>query len=288
MNRLVLNVGSTQQAALAGIVTIEGAVRLTGASATSGVAITAAGRIELINPGGSLRVLDAAGLPAGSITLTSNNIWSASQAIINQLRADVNFAGRNQALRTNDGPDAPRGYIEAGDVTFAVRDTAFVQNSGAGLFAGITVTQNTLTFSPTGASSSQGPSTSTNRLQVFAFGRRINPDGSFVSGDNYFREVEFGPLAGRATRYTNDSEFNSCSIVAGACTTVSIPTPDEFTDVEDLSDIGIDISRQEIIDTSFDTETLLEEAVTSGGDSSLWECEGADDASCRPAGSEQP
>ena len=64
----------------------------------------------------SIRVRDAAGAPAGTLALTSNNIWIASQAIIDQLRANPNYAGRDADLLDNGGVDAPRGYVEANGV----------------------------------------------------------------------------------------------------------------------------------------------------------------------------
>lgn len=41
--------------------------------------------------------------------------------------------------------------------------------------------------------------------------------------------------------------------------------------------------NDEFVDTSFAAETLIEEPVTSGADSSLWACE-AGDAGCKPGG----
>lgn len=39
--------------------------------------------------------------------------------------------------------------------------------------------------------------------------------------------------------------------------------------------------KDEFVDTSFAAETLIEEPITGGADSSLWECE-AGDANCKP------
>ena len=150
---------------------------------------------------------DPAGLPAGSLDLVSRNIWSASQRLIDQLRADPDFAGRDDELLVNDGPEAPRGYIEAGDVLLFAGDTLFVQNSGTPTsFAGITVLENTLTIIPTGDEP----------LQVLAFGRRVNADGSYVTNDRFFQEVDFqqGPAG---AGYTDASELNTCKINAGVC-----------------------------------------------------------------------
>ena len=67
-------------------------------------------------------------------------------------------------------------------MTLFARDSLFVQNSGTLFsFAGITVRENTLRIVPTGAQP----------LRVFAFGRRINPDGSFVTNIDFFNEVQY-------------------------------------------------------------------------------------------------
>ena len=79
--------------------------------------------------------------------LTSNNLWVASAAIIDRLRLDPNYAGRDADLLDNGGADVPRGYVEADDVTLATGGTLFVQNTGFGMgtfatgldFAGVTV-----------------------------------------------------------------------------------------------------------------------------------------------------
>ena len=86
------------------IVQVEGALLVTGVQATGGVDIRADERLQLVNPAGSIRVREASGLPGGTVNFTSNNIWSASQALLDQLLADFNFAGRDDALTANSGP----------------------------------------------------------------------------------------------------------------------------------------------------------------------------------------
>ena len=148
-----------------GIAQIEGELVLADAGAGNGIDFIATERLQIVTPTGAVRVRDGSGMTAGFLNLTSNNIWSASAAILERLAADPNFDGRDFALTLNDGPFNPRGSIEAGDVTLSVRDTLFVQNSGGVVdFAGITVRESTLTIVPTGAQP----------LVAFAFGRQIN------------------------------------------------------------------------------------------------------------------
>ena len=160
-----------------------------------------------------------------------------------------------------------------------------MQNSGtADTFAGITVVQNTLTVQPT----------SSDPIDVYAFGRRINADGSFITNSAYFREVEFGDTS----NYASTAEFNLCAIASGVCPDDPEP-PEVIPDVPSGSEViegPIDEAeestpppnpdRQEFVDVSFATESLLEEPVTSGGDSGLWDGEDEDcppDQVCEPS-----
>jgi hypothetical protein len=271
INRLQISLNAGEGAG--GIVQVEGAIRVENASSSSGIDIIAGERIQVINPSGSIRVLNSAGLPAGSIGMQAANIWSASQGIIDQLIENPNFEGRNDALLANDGEVQERGYIEAGDILLRVGSTLFVQNSGtADAFAGITVTQNTLTIEP--ASSSQ--------IDVFAFGRRINADGSFVTNNAYFREVAFGAGSG----YLSDAQFNQCFIATGRCgfgPEQPIPGGPEIIEgpIDEVEESvpPPNPDRQQFVDVSFASESLLEEPVTSGGDSGVWDEEGG---KCQP------
>lgn len=257
-----------------GILSVEGALAMNNAGANNGVTLTAtSGRVQIVNPQGSVRVLGASGLPAGDLEIDAANIWSASQSIIDQLVANPAFAGRDDALGTNGGTTAERGYIEGGEILMRVGSTLFVQNSGtADQFAGITVVQNTLTIEPT----------SSGQIDVFAYGRRINADGTFVVNSPYFREVEFGDRG----RYLASAEFNNCTIATGFCSgdvPPGLPVGSEVIEgpVEDTEESvpPPNPDRQEFVDVSFATESLLEEPVTSGGDSGVWDGE---DGDCPP------
>ena len=262
------------------IVQVEGALLVTGVQATGGVNIRADERLQIVNPTGSLQVRDAAGMTDGSVNLTSNNIWSASQALLDQLRANSNFAGRDDALTANGGPVEERGYIEAGDVTLFARDSLFVQNSGtAASFAGITVRENTLRIVPTGAQP----------LRVFAFGRRINPDGSFVTNNAFFNEAQYDGRGG-PVGYTADAQLNRCFINTGcpAAPPPNQPQPPNFPGGPEIvtEPVGgsftltLPGAADDLVDTSFADEPLIEEPVTSGGDSILWDCDNDDDGDC--------
>ena len=255
-----------------GIAQIEGELLLADAGAANGIDVTATERLQIVTPTGAVRVRDDSGMTAGFLNLTSNNLWSASAAILQQLLADPNFEGRDFALTLNTGPFNPRGSIEAGDVSLFVRDTLFVQNSGGIVdFAGITVRENTLTIVPTGAQP----------LVAFAFGRRINPDGSFVTGNAFFAEVAFQR---RGTGYTDQSQLNLCFINSGVC---RLPAPDDPVpggpEIIERPVGGPEAPlppEEDLVDTSFGADPLVDEPVTSGSDAELWDCDRDDDGDC--------
>ncbi|MDQ4088002.1 MAG: hypothetical protein M3177_08355, partial [Pseudomonadota bacterium] len=259
------------EVATGGIIQVEGALRLANAGTTNAVLLSAGERIQLITPTGSVRVQGANGLPAGTLTLDSRDIWAANEALIAQLTADPNFAGRDAALLANNGEIAPRGYIEGGDVELLASNSVFVQNSGtATSFAGITVVGDTLTVTPTG----------TTPLSVFAFGRRINPDGSFVTNEEFFREVQFQK---DGAGFTDEAQFNLCFINSGICgpqtPDLQLPGgPDPIK--EPLNRPSAQGRDPELVDTSFASDPLIEEPVTSGADSILWDCDEDDDRDC--------
>ncbi|HWT11894.1 MAG TPA: hypothetical protein VN231_03995, partial [Allosphingosinicella sp.] len=262
-----------------GTVQVDGALRLANAGSASRIDFSAGERIRLVAPSGSIRILDGSGLPTGTLTLRSNDIWAASQGVLDRLAADPNFAGRDEALLTNENAEAPRGHAEAGDILLFARDTVFVQNSGtADAFAGLTVVEHTLTVTPTG----QQP------LIVYAFGRRINPDGSFVANEAFFREVQFEQ---GSAGYTDESQFNLCFINSGLCGRVGgdgplVPGgPDPIT--EPLRGRAALAVADEPVDTSFAGEPLIEEPVTSGADSILWDCDQDDDGDCDGEGGDE-
>jgi hypothetical protein len=244
-----------------GVVRVDGALLLTDAGAANRIGISAGARLEVATPGGGVRVRSAAGAPAGTLTVNAGDIWVADPALLGQLTANPNFAGRDDALDDNPGADQPRGAIEADGVTLAPRTTLFVQNSGTpAAFAGITVGPGGLTLRPSG----NAPAS------VYAFGNRLNPDGSFTTNIPFFFQVNYS--FGNSAGYTNQSEFNDCLINNPRC---GVPfggirgtTPDFFFG-------HFPIPPQEppgepIDESGIGARPLIEEPVTSGSDSTFW------------------
>jgi hypothetical protein len=245
----------------AGVVRVDGGLLLADAGAASRIGITAEGRLEVATPGGGIRIRDGQGSPAGTLAVAAGDIWVTDPATLGRLAGDPNFAGRDRALETNDGPDNPRGWIEAGAITLAPQTSLYVENSGTpAAFAGLTVGAGRITIRPSG----RGPAS------VFAFGRRLNPDGSYATNIPFFFQVDFSRA--NSAGYTNDSEFNRCLINAPRCGAPFGGVPGGSRDFVLRS---FPIPPQEppgetIDEDAFAAEPLIEEPVTSGADSTLW------------------
>lgn len=234
------------------ILQVEGSVRLANAGTENGISITSPSRIQIVTDTGSLRVLDAAGLPAGEVVLASNNIWSANAGLIAQLTADPNFVGRNDALATNTGGTTDRGFLEGDRVTLRAGNTVLIQNSGTNAtFAGVT-TRGTLTITPTGASP----------LDVYAFGRRLNADGTSLTNSGYFSTVAFDHLG---VGFTEAARFNDCSISSGVCTGL-------------LTDPNLSVVEEEVAGPVGGGEGNL--ATLDLIDISRWDCNPEEDNTC--------
>lgn len=265
-----------------GIARVEGNVLMAGARAQDGILLNARDRLEVPTPIGSVRVRDVNGAPGGTLTLVSNNLWVASSAIIALLRADSNYAGRDNDLLDNGGAEVPRGYVEGAGVTITSRGTLYVQNTGSSLptasqYGGITTGAAGLTII------AGAPNTN-----VYAFGRRLNPDGSFTTGGIFFFQSTYdtGNFQGVPGSYTPTAALNTCIIVTGQCGR----GPDNLVPggkdpITGPTGGSVAILLQEgdpddVIDSSFASDPLIEQPVTSGSETSLWDCDPDDDGDC--------
>jgi hypothetical protein len=258
-----------------GSIRVVGDVLMSGAGAGDGLSFASNQRFEIVTPAGSVRIRDSAGNPSGSLVIDSRNIVAADSVLAARLEADPNFAGRNLALLLNPAPAAPRGFLEAGRVHFIVAQpqgegppgALFVQNTGASFadLAGVTVGAGGLRISPLGLATVQG------------FGRRLNPDGSFTTGDFFFLLADFDRTGGG---FTGDSELNLCKIDGGLCPPL---LPAGARPALSRAVLGPPLPpeaepRGALIDESGLADIpLIDEPVISGGDSSLWDEDGEED-----------
>ncbi|MEQ5787384.1 hypothetical protein J3454_05705 [Erythrobacter sp. NFXS35] len=193
-----------------GIVRVEGTVSYLNAASEDEFVIGAGERIEVVTPGG-IRITDTDGLPGGILTLSADDLWVADADTIAQLQSDRAFAGRDELLAVAvEGSDDPLGYLRAGEVSIFVGESLLVRNTGGSTGqGGILVGGGGLSIA---ASSSQGEP-----LDVFAYGRRQRDDGSFVTGNDFFSEVNFNRTGQGLTAYLELSAFNDCIINTGEC-----------------------------------------------------------------------
>jgi hypothetical protein len=265
-----------------GIARVEGNLLLAGARAQDGITFAATARLEVPTPVGSIRVRTAAGAPGGTLRLDSNNLWVASAAIIDALRANPNYAGRDADLLDNGGTEVPRGYVEANGVMLVSGGTLYVQNNGSTAqftqdFAGVTVGAGGLTVT------AAAPNTN-----VTAFGRRLNADGSFTTGDAFFFQSTYNTDGS----FTPGAALNTCIIVTGQCPgrppAVPVPGGADATTGPFGDSIGgssgvlsaAGAGGDDLIDSSFAADPLIEEPVTSGSEAGLWDCDPDHDGDC--------
>ena len=202
------------------------------------------------------------------------------------MRANPNYAGRDADLLDNGGTEVPRGYVEANGVTLVSGGTLYVQNTGSIQqftqdFAGITVGAGGLIIT------AAAPNTN-----VTAFGRRLNADGSFTTGDAFF----FSSTYNADGSVTPGAALNTCIIVTGQCPPrpPAVPVPGGADAINGPFGDPIGGSTggssgvlataggggDDLVDSSFSAEPLIEEPVTSGSEAGLWDCDPDHDGDC--------
>lgn len=274
----------------AGVARVEGVFAYVDAAATDSMTIFA-DRLEIVTPGG-IGIVGSDGRPTGSFEFDGRDLWMADAETIDRLRDDRSFAGRDDLLATAaSGSNDPLGYLRAGDVEFYIQGggSLLTRNTGGtDTPGGITVTG---TLSIESGLAAQP-------IDVFAYGRRLNPDGSFVTGSDFFALVNFNRTASgnvSAVDYTAASEFNDCVIETSDCGDVVEPPvesphiPPQVTSpvtlkgplataifgpspAETNQQFGLFFPG--LIQTAPPTEDgLVDDPVTSGGDSALFRSE---------------
>jgi filamentous hemagglutinin family protein len=268
-----------------GSIIVKGLVDFINAGAADFLALNAGNRIEVITDTGGISMTSASGGLAGTLSLNAPDIWVASQSIIGQLEADPDFAGRLDALRTNDGPVKPEGYVRAGAIGAEVGNSFYVQNSGtAAEFDGITAGDGGLTITSTaGGGAAAISAAAAASADVDIYGRQERSDGTLVLNGDFAAGV---PVSGL---FTAQSTINDCPL--GGCPPPPPPPPPPSSPpalgpesilgpvflmnsprLSELifnalsnSDSGLD---SDLIDTGPITDQGdIEEPVTSGGDS---------------------
>ncbi|HET7605102.1 MAG TPA: hypothetical protein VFK28_03410, partial [Sphingomicrobium sp.] len=184
-----------------GSIYVLGALDYNNAAAGDTLSLSAGDKIEVVtDAGGSISMTDSTGALAGTLNLTAHDVWVADQAILDQLEADPNFAGRNDALFANSGTDNQAGSLQAGGILVDLLGSSLmVQNSGT-------------TDSPAGISVGDGGLTIVNEgaepATVVLFGRAVS-GGTTTGGDDFAEAVQ------TTGTFTGDSVLNGCPV--GGC-----------------------------------------------------------------------
>jgi hypothetical protein len=275
---------------VSGIIRVEGTLRLLDAGPSDVISIRTGERIEVVTPGG-IMISDVDNLPGGTLSLNAGSIWAADADVIAQLQADPAFAGRDALLAVAAaGSDDPLGYLRAGAVSIGVGSQLLVRNTGIAFEqGGILVGGGGLTIGVDGQFSQGTP------LDVFAYGRRQRDDGTFVTGADFFREVNFNLTGQFPATYLDASAFNDCIINTGECPQPPPPPPpsspepnlpplnnptlfvDPLTMAEPVNPTPGEQNEQFGLDFPerpeaplISEDPLLDDPVTSGSDASLY------------------
>ncbi|QYU67176.1 hypothetical protein J4558_19810 [Leptolyngbya sp. 15MV] len=142
-----------------------------------------------------------------------------------------------------------------------------------------------------------GPSSEDRRIKphpamidVFGYGRRQNSDGTFVVGAAFYELINFNRVGDVATDYLQGSEFNDCDINTNECERpvvdiidmlppvnnpiifdVPVSKTNPIPPAEDESDSQFGIDFPGLVEAPLlSQEALLDDPVTSGGDSALY------------------
>ncbi|WP_340587485.1 hypothetical protein [Erythrobacter alti] len=261
-----------------GSLDIAGALALDNAGASDVLAINATQLVQLTLPTGSIR-LESSGAPSGTLQVDASRFVAADLALIAQIASDPLSQAVADALLDDGGASAATDFIFADRAEFTIGEYMLTQNTGANeVYGGITVGAGGLLI--TQQQGAQG------LLQVIAFGQQ-DLGGSFTTNDDWFALVEFA--VDRAAAYTAEATFNNCIIVTGECPTepepepvdpeipstnhVLIEEPITFPEIGEegaAADFRFGFDFPRLLDSALiSEEELIDEPVTSGGDSAV-------------------
>ena len=201
-----------------GIVRVEGMVSFLDAADDDYFGIFAE-RLEIVTPGG-IQMVAPDGSFTGVFQFEGGEFWMADADTIALLREDPAFDGRNDILASVAAGSAdPLGYLRAGDVEIDVETSLLVRNTGTDAAPGGITVSRTLTID------GDGPELP---IDLFAYGRKQNADGTFVVGEEFFQTVDFngdGSEEEAAQTYSDGSQFNNCELATGECAEIETPPP---------------------------------------------------------------
>ena len=189
---------------------VEGVVDWADAGDSDQLWLFAGNRIEIDTDTGGIAMTGPGEQYAGTLMLMAPDVWAADGSLLAQLEQDPNFAGRDEALATNNGPVVPDGYLRAGSITAWISDSFFVQNSGTvDDLAGLTVGDGGLAIFSSAADGGGEVFTAVAPVAaVDIYGRQVTSTGETVTGD------AFAAIVSTFGDFTEDSTINNAPLGA--------------------------------------------------------------------------
>jgi hypothetical protein len=275
--------------ATTGGIRVAGAFTLSSSGTGNRVALRSSDRIAVVADSGGMIALSGSGSGSlgGTLELAGNTIAVATGSLLDQLAANPNFSGRNQALATpaSSSPN-PAGNLQANRLELAAANLIAIQNSGsstqaAGFSAGAGGMQVT----------SRGPATAP--LDVVMFGRVADGSGNFRMNSDTLGAITFNTGEGSAG-FSSSSTVNNCVVGGSSCEAAPPPPPETppppviaqiSTSIVDTVQGSLDAAADPesiaalptvtlitTIDTGqLRTDPLISDPVSGGGNPSLWE-----------------
>jgi hypothetical protein len=273
--------GGSLRFAAEGVIRVEGALALQNMAATDRLSINSGRRIEIAtDQGGSIALTSAGATLGGTLVMEAPVIAVGSNAVLEQIAADPNFAGRDAALATPAAQAREEGFIQADSMQFFVSDLLAIQNSGAAaLAAGFTAGPGGMTIGM--SDGQQLPS-----AQVTIWGRLQQADGTYLTNFSTAGGITF--QAGPALPFDPAPLVNGCRVgaVCGDGRPDEGPVPEQVTaeiitsiaSIEqflsaDLTEVATvpQISFTRVVDQDgLVSEEIITEPVSGAGNSSLW------------------
>lgn len=278
---------------------VVGPVTLTNLSDAARFEIVANDAIEAV-PTGSITMTGTNGALAGTLALTTADIFAGSAAALSDVAGLTNLTAISDRLAINDGPVSDNGYFAAGGIVATVSGSVFIQNSGATTAAGtdfdarrgFTVGGGGFTIVQSGVATGSAP------IRIAVNGRQVNPaTGGYFTGLELVSRVAIVGTGQVAARFDRLSTINGCSIVTATCGEIEPPLQpvipveatlaiardtieyagDQFATAAQLLPVAL-VQFQDF--KGFIDQPLIDEPVTGSGNDDLYSLD--DSQLCEP------
>jgi hypothetical protein len=269
-----------------------GAVTLTNFTNNNRFNVNAAEAIEVDQRTGSISLRDASGGLAGTIGLTSQDVFAGTPSALTDVIAAPDVKTINDRLTRNDsGVVSDMGSFSANGLVVDVQNGFYIQNTGT------TPSSPRLGFDQrrgftVGAGGLQvtlgGPS-----ARIVISGRQVDPAGGFVTGLRTIPLVSFGGrTTGLSGLFDPGSTLNGCAILTPALCSVNFEqigiTRDTINRNGDPDAVGLGMPLPFGLIQLKDVEALgyepiIDDPVTGAGNDDLWSVDDEQEEATPPA-----